>query len=113
MIVVGFFIILGIGWPSLALAVGEEPPPQPGAKERLQQVLDAEGGTAVYMDPAGNVHTSTTLPNGDHIMRVQPPQSPGRNLGPPLQLHNRTFQLPPPPSVPAQPAVPEFPQKAR
>jgi hypothetical protein len=106
-------IIIGTGWPNLLLASGEEPSQQPSAKDRLRQVLDAEGGTTVYMDSGGNVHTSTILPNGDQIMKVQPPQSPGLNLGPPLQLNNRTLQLTPPPPVAAQPPAPEFPQRAR
>lgn len=106
-------ILLLTGCVSLSLAIGEESPPQPSAKERLQQVLDAEGDTTVHMDAAGNVHTSTNLPNGEQIIRVQPPQIPGLNLGPPLQLHNRTLQLPPPPSGPAQPPPPEYPQRAR
>jgi hypothetical protein len=106
-------IMIAIGRPNLVVAVGEEPPQQPSAKDRLQQALDTEGGTTVYMDHAGNVHTGTHLPNGDQIIRVQPPQMPGLNLGPPLQLNNRTLQLPPPPPVPAQPPPPEYPQRAR
>lgn len=106
-------ILLLTGCVGLSLAIGEESPRQPSAKERLQQVLDAEGGTTVHMDAAGNVHTSTTLPNGEQIIRVQPPQIPGLNLGPPLQLNNRPLQLPPPPSGPAQPPPPEYPQRAR
>lgn len=106
-------IILVTGYPSLPLALGEEPPQQPGAKDRLQQVLDAEGGTTVYMDAAGNVHNTTDLPNGNRIVTVQPPQIPGLNLGPPLQLNTRTLQLPPPPPMPAQPPPPEYPQRAR
>lgn len=106
-------VTFGTGWPNLLVAGGVEQNQQPSAKERLQQVLDAEGGTTVYLDPAGNVHTSMTLPNGDQIIRAQPPQSPGLNFGPPLQLNNRTLQLLPPPSMPAQPPAPEFPQRAR
>lgn len=94
-------------------ASDEKPSQQPSAKERLQQVLDAEGGTTVYMDPAGNVLTTTDLPNGERTVIAQPPQSPAINLGPPLQLNNRTLQLPPPPPTPAQPPTPEFPQRAR
>ncbi|MFO0699042.1 MAG: hypothetical protein U0236_07420 [Nitrospira sp.] len=112
-IAVCLILIIGTGCPSLSLALGGDPPQQPSAKERLQQVLDAEGGTTVYMDAAGNVHNTTDLPNGDRIIRVQPPQIPGLNLGPPLQLNNQTLQLPPPPPVPAQSPPPEFPQKAR
>ena len=106
-------ILLVTGCASLPLAIGEELSPQPSANERLQQVLEAEGGTTVHMDAAGNVHTSTNLPNGEQIIRVQPPQSPGLNLGPPLQLNNRSLQLPPPPPMPAQPPPPEYPQRAR
>jgi hypothetical protein len=111
--IVAFLSILITGWTSLPLALGEELPQQPGAKDRLQQVLDAEGGTTVYMDASGNVHSTTDLPNGDRIVTVQPPQIPGLNLGPPLQLNNRTLQLPQTPSVPAQPSPPDFPQRAR
>ena len=112
-IAVLLIVTLGTGWPNLLVAGVEEQNQQPSAKERLQQVLNSEGGITVYMDPAGNVHTSTTLPTGDQIIRVQPPQMPGLNLGPPLQLNNPTLQLPPPPPVPAQPPAPEFPQRAR
>lgn len=108
-----FVVVIELVWPGLLLASKEEPSQQPSAKERLQQVLDAEGGTTVYKDPAGNVHTTTDLPNGDRIITVQPPQIPGLNLGPPLQLHNRTLQLPSPPPTPAQPPAPDFPQRAR
>lgn len=108
-----FVVVIELVWPGLLLASKEEPSQQPSAKERLQQVLDAEGGTIVYKDPAGNVHTTTDLPNGDRIITVQPPQIPGLNLGPPLQLNNRTLQLPPPPPTPAQPPAPDFPQRAR
>jgi hypothetical protein len=101
------------GCPSLLLADGEEPSQQPSAKERLNQVLDGEGGTTVYLDAAGNVHRTTDLPNGDRIIRVQPPQVPGLNLGPPLQLNNRILELPLPPPVPPQPPSPEYPQRAR
>ncbi len=106
-------IALIAGSPGLPLAMGEEPPQQPSAKDRLQQVLNSEGGTTVYMDAAGNVHSTTDLPNGDRIIRVQPPQIPGLSLGPPLQLNNRTLQLPPTPPVPAQPPPPDYPQRAR
>jgi len=102
-----------LGGHSPLLAAEEESPQQPSAQERLQQVLDAEGGTTVYMDPSGNVHSTTDLPTGERIITVQPPQSPAMNLGPPLQLNNRTLQFPPPPPVPAQPPPPEFPQRAR
>lgn len=104
-----------IGCVGLRLAVASDgvSSQQPSAQERLQQVLDAEGGATVYMDPVGNVHTTTDLPNGERIEIVQPPQSPAINLGPPLQLNNQTIQLPPPPAPPVQPLTPEFPQRAR
>lgn len=100
-------------WSSLFFAGAEELPQQPNAQERLQQVLDAEGGTTVYMDPDGNVHNRTDLPTGKRIVTVQPPQSPAMNLGPPLQLNNQPIQVPPPPPISAQPPAPEFPQSAR
>ncbi|MFO0700591.1 MAG: hypothetical protein U0236_15315 [Nitrospira sp.] len=98
---------------SLSLANEESPPQQPGAQERLNQILNTEGGTTVYMDPAGNVHTTTVLPNGERSVIVQPPQAPGINVGPPLQLNNRRLELPSPPPTPAHPPAPDFPQKAR
>ncbi|MDI3462733.1 MAG: hypothetical protein OJF50_001554 [Nitrospira sp.] len=95
------------------LAAAEEPPQQPSAKERLNQVLGPEGGIHVYKDDQWNVESTIVLPNGERIIKVQPPQSPGFNVGPPLQLHNQTFQLPPPSPAPAHPPAPEFPQRAR
>ena len=106
-------IIIGTVWPSQLLAAMEEPPQQPSAKERLNQVLGQEGGIHVYKDDQWNVESTIVLPNGERIIKVQPPPSPSMNLGPPLQLHNQTFQLPSPPPAPAQPPPPEFPQKAR
>lgn len=106
-------IILITGFPSLPFAMGEEPSQQPSAKDRLQQVLDAEGGTTVYKDATGNVHSTTDLPNGDRIVTVQPPQIPGLDLGPPLQLNSRPLQLPPSPPASAQPPPLEYPQRAR
>jgi len=112
--ITAFMIILvGTLGPSLLLAGGEAPSQQPSAQERLNQVLDSEGGTTVYKDAAGNVHSTTDLPNGDRIVTVQPPQSPGLNLGPPLQLNNRILQFPPHPLAPATPPAPEYPQRAR
>ena len=112
-IAVCLIIIIGALSPSQSLAVAEESPKQPTAKERLNQVLDPEGGIQVYKDHHGNVESTINLPNGERIIKVQPPPSPGLNLGPPLQLHNQTFQLPSPPSTPTPPPAPEFPQKAR
>ena len=106
-------IIIGAVWPSLLPAGGEDQSQQPNARERLNQILDSEGGVQVYKDHKGNVETTIDLPNGERRTIVQPPQSPGLNLGPPLQLHNQTLQFPPPPSVPALPPPPDFPQRAR
>lgn len=100
-------------WPCLVLAGGEEPAQQPSARERLNQVLSPEGGIQVYKDDHGAVENTINLPNGERIVTVQPPQGAGINVGPPLQLKNPTLQFPPPPSVPAQPPPPEFPQRAR
>jgi hypothetical protein len=111
-IVICLIVMVVTGGLNLSLARGEEPTQQPSAKERLNQVLNGEGGTTVYMDAAGNVHSTTDLPNGDRIISVQPPQSPAMNLGPPLQLNNRILQLPPPPPASAQPPPPDFPQRA-
>lgn len=110
-IVVCFTIILGTGWPSLLLAGGEDSSQQPSARERLNQVLGSEGGIQVYKDHKGNVESTINLPNGERIIKVQPPPSPGINLGPPLQLNNRTFQLPSPPPAPAQPPFHRKPAK--
>ncbi len=104
-------IIFGILSPSRLPATAEEPSQQPSAKERLNQVLGQEGGIQVYKDHHGNVESTINLPNGERIIKVQPPVSPGFNTGPPLQLHNQNFQVPSPP--PAQPPAPEFPQRAR
>ncbi|MBX3331233.1 MAG: hypothetical protein KF722_12570 [Nitrospira sp.] len=112
-IAICLIIIIGPVWPSLLLAAVEESSQQPSAKERLNQVLGPEGGIQVYKDHQGNVESTINLPNGERIIKVQPPPSPGLNLGPPLQLHNQTFQLPSSPPTPAQPPPPEFPQRAR
>ncbi len=106
-------ILVGAIGPSLLFAGGEEPSQQPSAQERLNQVLDSEGGTTVYKDRKGNVESTINLPGGEQIITVQPPQGAGINLGPPLQLHNQTLQFPPPPPVPALPPPPDFPQRAR
>ena len=105
-------ILVGTMWSCLLLAA-EDSSQQPSARERLNQVLGSEGGIQVYKDHKGNVESTINLPNGERIIKVQPPPSPGLNLGPPLQLHNQAFQLPSPPPVPAQPPTPEYPQKAR
>jgi hypothetical protein len=106
-------ILVGTIGPSLSIAGGEEPSQQPSAQERLNQVLDSEGGTTVYKDRKGNVESTITLPGGEHIITVQPPQGAGINLGPPLQLHNQTLRFPSQPAVPALPPPPDFPQRAR
>ena len=80
-IVVCLIIIFGTVWPSLSLAVADEPPQQPSAKERLNQVLSPEGGIHVYKDDQWNVETTTILPNGERIITVQPPQTPAFNTG--------------------------------
>ncbi|MGZ8382348.1 MAG: hypothetical protein ACXW4C_11775, partial [Nitrospira sp.] len=106
-------ILVGTIGPSLLLAGGETPSQQPSAQERLDQVLDSEGGTRVYKDWKGNVESTITLPGGEHIITVQPPQGAGINLGPPLQLNNQTLRFPSQPPVPALPPPPDFPQRAR
>ena len=106
-------VIIVVGWPRLLLAGGGDPSQQPSAKERLNDVLNPEGGVHVYKDHRGNVTNTTVLPNGERIITVQPPQSPGLNLGPPLQLNDQKLTFPPPPQPPAIPPAPEFPQKAR
>jgi hypothetical protein len=105
--------LMGIIWPSLLPTAAEERSQQPSAKERLNQVLDPEGGIQVYKDHRGNVESTINLPNGERIIKIQPPASQGFNVGPPLQLNNQTFQFPQPVPPPAQPPAPEFPQRAR
>lgn len=104
--------IVGMSWASMLLAAKEPPPQVPGVNERLNQALGSKGGVQVYKDPAGNVGTILDPPGGERRITVQPPQSPSMNLGPPLQLHNQPFQLPPA-MTPAHPPSPDFPQKAR
>jgi hypothetical protein len=79
-------ILVGTIGASLLFAGGEAPSQQPSAQERLNQVLDSEGGTTVYKDRKGNVESTINLPGGEQIITVQPPQGAGINLGPPLQL---------------------------
>ena len=112
-IAVGLIIIIGAIWLSPLFAGGEEPLQQPSPKERLNQVLNAEGGIHVHKDHQGNVTNTMVLPNGERVIVVQPPQSQGFNVGPPLQLNNQTLTFPPPPPPPAQPPAPDFPQRAR
>jgi len=84
----------------------------PGFNERLHQALGSEDGARVYKDPEGNVGTILDPPAGERRVTVQPPQSPSMNLGPPLQRHNLSSQLPPT-MTPAHPSSPDFPQNAR
>ena len=107
-----FLGIVGAAWPGMLLAVDEPPPQAPGFNERLNEALGSEGGVQVYMDPEGNVGTILDPPGGKRRVTVQPPQSPSMNLGPPLQLNNPLFQLPPA-VPPVHPSSPDFPQKAR
>ena len=106
-------ILVGTIVPSLLLAGVEKPSQQPSTQERLNQVLDSEGGTIVYKDRKGNVASTINLPGGEQIITVQPPQGAGINLGPPLQLNNQTLQFPSQPPSPALPPPPDFPQRAR
>jgi hypothetical protein len=110
--VVLFLAIVGVAWPSILLASEKQPPLAPSVNERLNQALGSEGGAQVYKDHEGNVTTILDPPGGERRVTVQPPQSPSMNLGPPLQLHNIPFQLPPT-VTPAHPSSPDFPQKAR
>lgn len=107
-----FLAIVGVAWPSLLLASGEQPPLAPSVNERLNKALGSEGGAQVYKDHEGNVTTILDPPGGERRVTVQPPQSPSMNLGPPLQLNNPPFHVPQA-VVPAKPPVPDFPQKAR
>jgi len=107
-----FLAVVGVAWPSMLLALEEQPPQAPNGNERLKQALGSEGGAYVYKDHAGNVESVLDPPGGRPRVTVQPPSSPSMNLGPPLQLHNPPFQLPPV-VAPAHPSPPEFPQKAR
>ena len=107
-----FLAIVGVAWPSMLLASEEQPPQVPAFNERLNQALGSEGGAQVYKDSEGNVETILDPPGGERRVTVQPPPSPSMNLGPPLQLHNPPFQLPPT-VTPAHPSPPDFPQKAR
>src|SRR4051812_37537084 len=83
---------------------------RPGVNERLNEGLGDEGGVQVYQDEHGNVGTVIDQTGGERQVTVQPPQSPSINLGPPLQLHQRPFMVPPAINPGLAPA-PEFPQK--
>ena len=104
--------IVGATWPSMLLALEEQPIQEPDFIERLNQALGSEGGAQVYKDPEGNVESILDPPGGERRVTVQPPQSPSTNLGPPLQLDNPPFHVPQA-VVPAKPPAPDFPQKAR
>jgi hypothetical protein len=110
--IVVFLAIVGATWPSMLLALEEQPIQEPNFSERLKQALGSEGGAQVYKDSEGNVESILDPPGGQRRVTVQPPPSPSMNLGPPLQLHNPLFQLPPA-VTPAHPSSPDFPQKAR
>ena len=105
-------VIVGAAWPSMLLALEEQPIQEPDFNERLNQALGSEGGAQVYKDPEGNVESILDPPSGERRVTVQPPQSPSMNLGPPLQLNNPPFHVPQA-VVPAKPPAPDFPQKAR
>lgn len=66
----------------------------PGFNPVLDRALTGEPGVQVYVDKEGNVGTVIDAGPGHRTFSVQPPQSQSRNLGPPLQLHNRSLQLP-------------------
>lgn len=83
-----------------------------GFESAFKQALGSEGGAYVYKDHAGNVESVLDPPGGQRSVTVQPPPSPSMNLGPPLQLHNPSFQLPST-MTPAHPSPPDYPQKAR
>ncbi len=74
----------------------------PGFNPLLDQALNGDGGVQVYMDREGNVGTVTDAGTGHRTFTVQPPQSPSINLGPPLQLHNKSLSFPlnPPQAAP-------------
>ena len=107
-----YFAILGAASPAMLLASEESPAQAPSVSERMRHALSSEGGVQVYKDNEGNVETILDPPGGDPHTTVQPPQSPSMNLGPPLQLNNPPFQLPPAMS-PMHPSSPDFPRKAR
>lgn len=102
----------GLAGTTTLLAAEEKPPHTPGFNERLNEALGTEGGVQVYVDPAGNIGAVIDPPGGERRVIVQPPQSPSRNLGPPLQLHNPLPHIPQR-DVPSQPPVRDFSQKAR
>ena len=70
----------------------------PGFNPILNQALIGDGGVQVYVDKAGNIGTVIDAGPGHRTFTVQPPPSQSRNLGPPLQLHNKPLALPTQPS---------------
>lgn len=102
----------GLAGTTTLLVAEEQPPHTTGFNERLNEALGTEGGVQVYVDPAGNIGTVIDPPGGERRVIVQPQQSPSRNLGPPLQLHNPPLHIPQR-DVPSQPPVHDFSQKAR
>jgi hypothetical protein len=102
----------GLAGTTALLATEEKPPHTTGFNERLNEALGTEGGVQVYVDPAGNIGTVIDPPGGERRVNVQPPPSPSRNLGPPLQLHNPLPDIPQR-DVPSQPPVDDFLQNVR
>jgi hypothetical protein len=92
-------LALGISL-SCAPAFAEESDPveRPGFNPILDQALKGEGGVQVYVDKDGNIGTVIEAGPGHRTFSVQPPLSQSRNLGPPLQLHNKPLSLPIKPS---------------
>lgn len=88
-IVICVLITISIALPGLLLAGAEIPTQEPSGKERVNQVLDSDGGIYVYKDHQGNVTKTTVLPNGKRMITVQPPQRQDFNIRPPLLLHNQ------------------------
>ena len=98
-------------FPGSSCSAELEPLQEPGFNERLNQVLDGEGGVQIYKDQAGNVGVTIVPPTGERKVTVQPPQSPSINVGPPLQLHQNPL-IAPPPLTPSAPPDRDFPQRA-
>jgi len=48
-----FLAIVGAAWPSMLLALEEQPIQEPDFNERLNQALGSEGGAQVYKNPEG------------------------------------------------------------
>jgi hypothetical protein len=70
----------------------------PGFNAILDEAVKGEGGVQVYVDKDGNIGTVIDAGPGHRTFSVQPPPSLSRNLGPPLQLHNKPLSLPIAPS---------------